>query len=70
MHQDVFDRLQPIGLTPALMRALAALTPSGTPGDAGLCEPARVTEVHRETAVLHDGLAEFRRACTGASSRR
>jgi ribosome biogenesis GTPase / thiamine phosphate phosphatase len=59
MHHDVFDRLQPIGLTPALMRALAALAPTSVPGDPGSCEPARVTEVHRETAVLHNGLTEF-----------
>lgn len=59
MHPEVIDRLQPIGLTPALLRALADLSSTIAPGDPSTREPARVTEVHRETAVLHDGVAEY-----------
>jgi ribosome biogenesis GTPase len=52
MHQFDFDRLQPIGLTPAQARALAPLClEPGTPAR----RPARVIEVHRETLLLHAG---------------
>jgi len=55
MHCIDFDRLQPVGLTPALAQALAALAPAST-GDDSAPIPARVVEVHRETVVLHDGV--------------
>ena len=56
MHQFDFDRLQPIGMTPAQAQALAALclASSGPPR-----APARVIEVHRDSIVLHDGASSF-----------
>jgi ribosome biogenesis GTPase len=47
-----FDRLRPIGLTPALAQALLQLQ-----SEKG--RVARVTEVQRETALVHDGSDEF-----------
>jgi ribosome biogenesis GTPase / thiamine phosphate phosphatase len=50
MHSTLFDRLRPIGFTPAIARAFddAGIQPSW---------PARVTEVQRETVTLDDGTA-------------
>jgi ribosome biogenesis GTPase len=56
MHGFDFDRLQPIGMTPAQAQALAALCFNPT---AIGRTPARVIEVHRETLTLHDGVAPF-----------
>jgi ribosome biogenesis GTPase len=54
-----FDRLRPIGLTPAVAQSVAALLASradaAEPGT-----PMRVLEVHRETVQLDDGLDTFR----------
>ncbi len=48
-----FDRLRPIGLSPAMARAIAIAREELTGA------PLRVTEVHRETLRVHDGAAEF-----------
>ncbi len=50
MQYEHWDRLRPIGLTPAVMQALAALDAPGV--------PMRVTEVHRATLVVTDGEQE------------
>ena len=50
-----FDRLRPIGLTPALAQALLQLQSTGGP----TARVVRVTEVQRETVNVHDGSAEF-----------
>jgi ribosome biogenesis GTPase len=52
MNPDVLDRLRPIGCTPLVVQSLARLDGEGA--------PMRVTEVHRDAIVLHDGLAEAR----------
>jgi ribosome biogenesis GTPase len=47
-----FDRLRPIGLTPAIVQALLQLQ----------CQEGRVvrvTQVQRETVLVHDGIDEF-----------
>lgn len=46
-----FDRLRPIGLTPAIAQALLLQFAEG--------RVVRVTEVQRETVLVHDGFAEF-----------
>ncbi|MGB2817330.1 MAG: ribosome small subunit-dependent GTPase A [Burkholderiaceae bacterium] len=51
MQFEQWDRLRPIGLTPPVMQALAALDAPGT--------PMRVVEVHRETVIVADGDGEF-----------
>lgn len=53
MQELDFDRLRPIGLSLAMARAIALAREklSGA--------PLRVTEVHRETLRVHDGVAEF-----------
>ena len=51
MQFEQWDRLRPIGLTPPVMQALAALDAHG--------EPMRVTEVHRDRVILADGEREF-----------
>ena len=53
MQELEFDRLRPIGLSLAMTRAIALAREqiSGA--------PVRVTEVHRETLRVHNGLAEF-----------
>jgi len=56
MHSFDFDRLQPIGMTPAQAQALVPLI---TSEDRSVRRPARVIEVHRETAVLDDGAANL-----------
>lgn len=56
MQEFDFDRLQPIGMTPALAQALAPLCLTG-PGPKR--QAARVIEVHRETLALHDGTGPF-----------
>jgi ribosome biogenesis GTPase / thiamine phosphate phosphatase len=56
MHGFDFDRLQPIGMTPAQAHALAPLCAAASGHERA---PARVIEVHRETVVLHDGAAPF-----------
>ena len=53
MQELDFDRLQPIGLSLAMARAIA-LARQQTTG-----APLRVTEVHRETLRVHDGVTEF-----------
>ena len=53
MQEMDFDRLRPIGLSMAMARAIAAVR-AETSG-----APLRVTEVHRETLQVHDGVAEF-----------
>lgn len=50
MEYGDWDRLRPIGLTPSVMQALAALDAPGV--------PMRVTEVHRATLVVTDGEQE------------
>jgi ribosome biogenesis GTPase len=52
MQFEQWDRLRPVGLTPPVMQALAALDADG--------EPMRVTEVHRDGVVVTDGTAEWR----------
>ncbi len=51
MQFEQWDRLRPIGLTPPVMQALAALDAPGT--------PMRVVEVHRETVIVANGDGEF-----------
>ncbi len=53
MQELDFDRLRPIGLSLAMAHAIA-LAREQTTG-----APVRVTEVHRETLRVHDGVAEF-----------
>jgi ribosome biogenesis GTPase / thiamine phosphate phosphatase len=48
MDKTLFDRLSPIGFTPAHAASFAAAGRAGT-------LPARVIEVQRETVTLHDG---------------
>ena len=50
MQFEQWDRLRPIGLTPPVMQALAALDARG--------EPMRVTEVHRDSVIVADGAGE------------
>ena len=50
-----FERLRSLGLTPALAAAAAALPDMDDPP----LRLARVTEVHRETVRLHDGLGDI-----------
>ncbi|MBS0446144.1 MAG: ribosome small subunit-dependent GTPase A [Proteobacteria bacterium] len=59
MIQIHFDRLRALGLTPALAQQAATCTtaPSDHEEDIDL-HLMRLTEVHRETVVLHDGHAE------------
>ena len=53
MQELDFDRLRPIGLSLAMARAIAFVREEVSGA------PLRVTEVHRETLRVHDGLAEF-----------
>ena len=53
MQEMDFDRLRPIGLSRAMARAIALAREQATGA------PLRVTEVHRETLRVHDGVAEF-----------
>jgi ribosome biogenesis GTPase len=53
MQKLDFDRLRPIGLSPAMACAIAV----GREDANGA--PLRVTEVHSETLRVHDGAAEF-----------
>src|SRR5687768_14288522 len=53
MQELDFDRLRPIGLSLAMARAIALAR------DELSGAPLRVTEVHRETLRVHDGIAEF-----------
>jgi ribosome biogenesis GTPase len=53
MQELDFDRLQPIGLSLAMARAIAVVRENLSGA------PLRVTEVHRETLRVHDGVAEF-----------
>ncbi len=48
MTSQFFDRLRPIGFTPALAAAFDAAAPAEA-------RPARVIEVHRESVLLDDG---------------
>jgi ribosome biogenesis GTPase len=52
-----FERLRPLGLTPALAAAAAA-TPASDAGAQPPLRLMRLTEVHRETVRLNDGEAE------------
>lgn len=52
MNFDLIDRLRPIGCNTLIAQALAGLAADG--------KPARVTEVHRDSAVVHDGVHEGR----------
>jgi ribosome biogenesis GTPase / thiamine phosphate phosphatase len=57
MIETDFERLRSMGLTPALAhQAIATEESLGT--GAGAFQLMRLTEVHRETVVLHDGDAE------------
>lgn len=49
-----FDRLRPIGMTPAIAQALWQLEETGPGG-----RVVRVVEVQRETVQVHDGVDEF-----------
>lgn len=51
MNSEDWDRLRPIGCTPAVTQALAALQGDG--------KPMRITEVHRDCVTLCDGSAEY-----------
>lgn len=53
MQEMDFDRLRPIGLSRAMARAIALAREQANGA------PLRVTEVHRETLRVHDGVAEF-----------
>ena len=54
MDTTLMDRLRPIGFTPAVAQAMAALgTPDETPGT-----PMRLIEAHRETVRVTDGVDE------------
>ena len=53
MHELDFDRLRPIGLSRAMACAIAQAREQNTGA------PLRVTQVHRETLRVHDGVAEF-----------
>ena len=50
MQFEQWDRMRPIGLTPPVMQALAALDARG--------DPMRVTEVHRDSVIVADGTGE------------
>jgi ribosome biogenesis GTPase len=50
MNFDDWDRLRPIGLTPPVAQALAALDAAGT--------PMRITQVHRDSVIVSDGVQE------------
>jgi ribosome biogenesis GTPase len=52
MNFDLIERLGPIGCNTLIAQALTRLEAEGT--------PARVTEVHRDSAVIHDGAHERR----------
>ena len=54
MLEIEFDRLRPIGLTPAIVQALLHIDLESDRGCA-----VRVTEVQRETVQVHDGDREF-----------
>ncbi len=55
MNTILMDRLRPIGFTPAVAQAIAALpTPDETPGT-----PMRLIEAHRETVRVNDGVDEL-----------
>ena len=51
-----FERLRHVGLTPVLAQQAAALAQQAQA--TGPLQPMRLTEVHRETLKLHDGLNE------------
>lgn len=53
MQELDFDRLRPIGLSRAMARSIATARQELTGA------PLRVTEVHRETLCVHDGIVEF-----------
>jgi len=53
MQELDFDRLRPIGLSLAMARSIALIRENVSGA------PLRVTEVHRETLRVHDGVAEF-----------
>ncbi|MDH4115602.1 MAG: hypothetical protein OEU89_09020, partial [Burkholderiaceae bacterium] len=50
MNFDDWDRLRPIGLTPPVAQALAALDAAGA--------PMRITQVHRDSVIVCDGAQE------------
>ncbi len=53
IDSQAYERLRPIGLTPALLQQLGTLGPATADGAL-----MRVVEVQREGLTLHDGLAE------------
>jgi ribosome biogenesis GTPase / thiamine phosphate phosphatase len=53
MQETDIDRLRPIGLSPSMARAIDAAR------EIMRGAPLRVTEVHRETLQVHDGVREF-----------
>ena len=53
MHESDFDRLRPIGLSRAMAHAISLAREEATGA------PLRVTQVHRETLGVHDGVTEF-----------
>jgi ribosome biogenesis GTPase len=52
MNPDLLDRLRPIGCNALMAQAISQIDSDGT--------PMRVTEVHRESVAVHDGLSERR----------
>jgi ribosome biogenesis GTPase len=52
MNPDLLDRLRPIGCNALMAQAISQIDSDGT--------PMRVTEVHRDSVTLHDGLSERR----------
>jgi ribosome biogenesis GTPase len=58
MIQIHFDRLRALGLTPAIAQQAATCTTASLATEETELQLMRLTEVHRETVVLHDGQAE------------
>jgi len=52
MNPDLLDRLRPIGCNTVMAQAISQIDSAGT--------PMRVTEVHRDSSSVHDGLSEWR----------
>lgn len=52
MNPDLLDRLRPIGCNAVMAQAISQLDADGT--------PMRITEVHRDSVAVHDGLSERR----------
>lgn len=52
MNPDLLDRLRPIGCNALMAQAISQIDSDGT--------PMRITEVHRDSVAVHDGLSERR----------